>query len=133
MVGLKVTDYVQKQEHHAHHVSCTDVYADFSDTRKLLLDSASVLRGAAVRHLLAFEIVRRLYTSVARQHVLPCADPVLVFLLQLLQLGADAPAIVCGHADAPRGLPEAPAQALHVLLPILAGIIIDSRCAKVLS
>lgn len=106
-------------------------HADFSDTRKLLLDSAAVLREAAVQHLLAFEVVRRLYTSVAKQHVLPRADPQLVFLVQLLQLGTAAPAIACGHHDAPRMLPAAPPAVLHVLLPILAGIIIDSRCGKV--
>lgn len=84
-----------------------------------------------MQHLLAFEIVRRLYTSVARQHVLPSSDPAVVFLLQLLQLGTAAPAIACGHSDAPRALPPAPPQALNVLLPILAGIIVDGRCAKV--
>jgi hypothetical protein len=105
--------------------------ADFSDTRKLLLDTATVLSEAAVQHLLAFEAVRRLYTSVARQHTLPSSDHVLTFLIQLLQLGNAAPAIACGHSDAPRGLPPPNPLALNVTLPILAGIIVDGRCSKV--
>lgn len=65
--------------------------------------------------------------------MLPSSDPDVVFLLQLLQLGTAAPAIACGHSDAPRTLPRAPAVALHVVLPLLAGIIIDSRCNKACS
>lgn len=101
--------------------------------RKLLFDTSAALRDPAVLHLLAFDVVRRIYTHVAANAVLPRSDPTTAALLQLLELGVQAPAITGGHPDAPRCLPPPPPDALHTLLPILAGVVTDIKLAKVCS
>lgn len=99
--------------------------------RKLLFDTSAALRDPCVQHLLAFEVIRRIYCNVSANAVLPRSDPTTLSLLQLLELGNQAPAIACGHPDAPRSLPPPPPQALFTLLPILAGIMADIRIARV--
>lgn len=105
--------------------------AESADVRKLLHDTSAALADPAVRHVLAFDVIRRLYTRVSAAAVLPRSDATTVVLLQLLELGAQAGGIAAGHPDAPRCLPPPPPEALHTLLPILAGVMADIKLAKV--
>ena len=105
--------------------------------QRSIADFSMLLADPAVTHLLALEVVRRLYglvggggTSEDSEHQkLPRDDDALPALLQLLEFAGSA--FAAARDEAAATVPPVPGPALTCLLPVLAGVIVDGNAARV--
>jgi hypothetical protein len=105
-------------------------HAGRDDSRRTIEDAGMVLADPAVRHQIAVEVVRCIYSRVVRFQKLPRDDKPMVLLLQLLQLSFDAFAMARGEVKSAGLMQHAPAVLVDTLLPILAAFVGRAQIAR---
>jgi hypothetical protein len=89
-----------------------------------------MLADPSIRHQLAVEIVRCVYSRVVRLRKLPRDDAPTTLILRLLQLSFDAFAMARGEMKVSGAMREAPTVVVDTLLPILAGLVGRAQIAR---